>query len=118
MFQGGEASMPITAINIKPDRKSINLNLKTINGLLLMVIAAAFCWYLLANVALASRGGVDLKELKLRLSALNAENISLEAKNNRLSSMNFLNENVAHLGMVPAGNIRYLYQNGTILAKQ
>lgn len=93
------------------------LNLKFVNlflGGILFLIGG----YYLVNINDLTVKGFALRELKSEATILSSENLDAETKVMNLQSYSNLNEKVKKLNMVAVGEVEYLSDNPTALARK
>jgi hypothetical protein len=97
--------------------EGLKINLKVINRVLVVSLVCSFIWYLASVNNLAVKSFV-IKDLKVNVNDIVSANKDLEAQVTALSSYQYLNQKVAELKFVPAGDVKYLTANNQLLAKR
>ncbi|MEI6378715.1 MAG: hypothetical protein WCO55_03580 [Candidatus Falkowbacteria bacterium] len=103
----GEASLRRSFAEPRMEVGHIKINLKAVNGLLVLLSIITLVYYL-AGVIDRSGQGFELRDLKSRAASLATDNTQLEARADSLKSMSSLKERVAKLNMVDAQDVVYL----------
>lgn len=109
----------MTKTNIKTHNtkknKNKSLNLKMFNRVLSILIIICGVYYLTCINDLSVKS-FKMQEFKQVMSQLDKENSDLEVKIMSLNSYNYLNQKVAGLGMVAAGEVEYIAAAGSVAA--
>ena len=105
--------MAQTNTNIKNKIKRFNLGI--FNKILFALIIVCGVYYVTGTNDLSVKS-FKLQELKSEISYLNNENNNLDSKKMSLSSYNSVNQRIAELDMVAAGDVEYITMGMGVVA--
>ena len=113
-YFSGDSALNHKAVNVK---SGIKINLTLVNRCLAIILAVGFVAYLIGISDLTAKSFV-LKDLKIKIADLAAQNQDLETKITVLNSYQYLSQKVVDLHFVPAGAVSYLPAANEALAKK
>ena len=98
------------------ERKTIRINLKAVNGLLVVLLFSTFLFYLSCGIA-RDASGVNLGKKKAEYAQITEENSRLESRADYLGSYDYLEDKINNLGMVKAENIKVINAGDQVAKK-
>ncbi len=98
-------------------RGTHDINLRRLNGWLMVLVAVAAVGYFMTVTALSTRGFV-FKELKSRYTAMNEERRALENDMTGLASYQDLQSRIHSLSFVSADSVKYISWDDNAVAKK
>ena len=109
-----EDNQATSTANLQPKRR---INLRSLNKILMLLLAVSFVYYLTSTNDLAVKS-FKLKDLKTHMSDLQQENIDLEVQSASLASYQVLQEKIATLDLTATNNVQYIDATASMMAKK